>query len=174
MGNKFANLVLSEAIPIAVAAASRTAASQAGKYSNQSSTYKKVSTVVKSNATDASKDWLKSKAQPPAKSNDTKYTPNKPAASKPAPNTSSGNPPPDTTPANNDDDSGSNSTSDNAERSRFSNLAKKAREAKAKTTQAARNKIRDAAKDTATGTKSLSQGLVKGAIRQLGSSSVNN
>lgn len=173
MGNKFKNLALSEAIPIAVAAASRTAASQAGKYSNQSSSYKKVTQVVKSNAADASKDWLKSKANPPAKSNDTKYTPNKPA-SKPAPKTSSGNPPPDTTPANNDDDSGSNSTSDNAARSRFSNLAKKAREANAKTTQVAVNKIRNVAQDTVKGAKTSSQGLIKGAIRQLGSSSVNN
>lgn len=181
MGNNFERLVLSEAMP-ALAALGRPVAAQAAKNSgNKAAASGRASTTVSKSTTKTtsapakkvSTDGLKGKSSEPAKDRP-KYVPTKPGTPKPAPKTSSGKPPPDHTPNKNDDDAGSNSTSDNSARSRFSNLAKKAREVNQKTAQDAVNKIRSATKDGITGTKPAAQNLLKGAIKQLGSSSVNN
>lgn len=154
--NKFRDLVLSEALPAMVATASRVA----------------IGRNAQTKSASAAKDWLKTKTST-VKTSGVKYTPSKPKTSETkaddtTPNkpvskpettenkpTTSGNPPPDNTPKHNDDDKSSNTTKDN------------------KIRVAIKDKLSQARKTTATASKGIVSGAIKGTLKQLGSSSVN-
>lgn len=155
--NKFRDLVLSEALPVMVATASRVA----------------IGRNAQTKSTAAAKDWLKTKTQSTIKTSAVKHTPSKPKTSETkaddtTPNkpvskpettenkpTTSGNPLPDNTPKHNDDDTSSSSTKDN------------------KIRVAIKDKLAQARKTTATSSKGIVSGAIKGTLKQLGSSSVN-